>query len=1693
MSSATRLPSHSPLAMFLLLVVFLLLLPFASSTCSDPSDISCGICPHSSPGNDLAGLPRVNARGRLISNDLASYSWYSCDAFGQHCVSFLSNPQYSHWLNQMPDDSHPINYVQSIAAYCLFALACLLVALAIGFSLCCCRYWYDRDIGGLCGGVHPQRKLRWIGVVIDPDRRRWVYRPWERWMARGLMVIFVALTWTWVGLGYFNGTAQLPAAVKESTASPAGIAATVQATQGPVVQLLVRMAGDTLYNAISNVSDAFTHTVPLPTLVTSMQCVSGPIHGLLNATSSTAFLQGLTAVAPMIASTADAVDVALNASVASLSSPLSLALANLTQYNASSLTAAAAITHSASNVTALIPYAAVERWEGMSLDGALMAFNATAPNRTTLVLVANSTSASLAQLIPNNSTVLPMPLASDRALLLARFSNLTTTLASLPNMTAVALNASLHNADVSAALSSLSSVLASMVLSMAALSSWSSLGAQFNASIAQYTAASTNFSLSSELAMVSALNASVQQWTVLNQGLVLGQLAQLRNLTTVLPCMSTLIPLLNATDAELITLPSDITDVLLNYSAQLNATLPTAITQLTNVSWRLANLSQGTSTTLNYAPVIHALNNGSATLSSIIASFNATLSHALIAAQPALLSIINLQSAYASLLSLNASLQASLIPTSFIASLTAYQSVYQAMSANFTAFNADLVRWNADGHGVKRCNVNQATNCTYNRQCPPGDYCLIDYDRVALMEVQLAGYTNNYPPSAALTTVVATGQASNASAVNASLSTTASRLTSLAAGLSGVPSATPGVAATIQPVLGQLQAFTLPSLDAAFASLSANVSSSLNFSSAVTALTSLNASTALITANMAPFDATLTLLTTIDTFLFSLVPSTYAPLLLAFNASSTPPSTQSQISNLTLSLAALVNAMVDALDASPLIAANLGSYDFVGRSQNLRGYLDLLYTDDQLQFGPVHWLANVYNLFDSAFTALTPANFLDGGGGDATSALVLANGTVNGSVNATSTPYPQYNASEWAAFTSYNGLSNRVNADHTGAAYPSGYYCLTQACLDNTVDYYTNTGLSTLTSGTIPVAVTAPHLNGLLFLVPAFIGLLGLVALGLFRSYKWSSVAASVTAGLILVFLPLVFLFAMVLFPAVMVQGDVCYGGVNLGYSLLQQQHDTVCTAIGGTGTADNCVYLVDGFSIILDLPRLYTDVLGGQCSDDATDDAVLALFNSVRSSASTWPDQKVSAAIASFNNNTAGVQLQPAFAAILHAAAQDTSASMDAFITDVAGGFTCEALSANWAAIHSSFCCSVTAALYWFFGCWFLIGLSMLGCGVPAAVCGRKRLAADIPSNELRIIDRHFSKERVLKEEGWVKKSRALSVDRRRSQGSVVPLSAEVDAIEMAYLKAEKEKIDAEAARRAGNAGEGGAALDPADDQPGGQGQRSGSDAQLGGAMSARGSRIDVVVASPSASLEPSVAPRGSFSSSHDGADADDRRGLNIVLGGDGAASARQRPASLDHPMGFNRSHSSYSPRTSTSVPPRSPVVPLTPSAPAMEGEADEPPTPMAILVHRPSLVVGEAKKRGGLGVFSYSEDAEEEDADPSAFVNKWPSLSLGGLEERRREEEAGDARPSVSGSRSGSVLAVVTREADGLVSAVAASPPAAEQTVEGIRDAAVAVAGDDSSDDVSSSSGEDSDDDDEKSGNHAHTTSTIPMPRFQ
>ena len=1206
----------------------------------------------------------------------------------------------------------------------------------------------------------------------------------------------------------------------------------------------------------------------------------------------------------------------------------------------------------------------------------LSTFTSNAPNASDLTALANGTYASLARLVPpGGNNYFPISSAAERQTLLWQWGNLTSTLAAQPNLTAVANNMTAYNTAAQTASVLLNQTLNAISLAMTASAlSDGSLSAA-NLSLTAFTSTAANFNLSVETVLVQGLNASIAGVISASSAAVTANAANLSTLTAaVSPCLNALIPALNATSAQLISLADGLEQLMANFSTQLNTSLPAALAALHNISQTLSGLSSGNAAQLNVGSLLSALSASAAGIRSISgssAATNLTLYNAVQASHTSMNLTQTLAADYALLSSLSAPLSASLIPAATIASLGLYGAHYSALAPNLTAFQSSLGVWDGQDRGVKRCHLATSTNCSINAQCTAiaGDRCTLDANTITVLQQQITGLTAYYPSGSALATVNSTTAAFSSALFTAALPGMNQTLHSLAAAEQLQPAAALAADSGLQSVYtALLAANTTTALNAPFGQLSTNISGQLNFSAAQFApLTALTGTLSQLSAQLTVVNETVQLLTILNGFFSNFYPQSIAPQLIALSAQS------SSVSNMTLQLASIVQQVVNYLDQSTEIATFFPFANFTSSTQLLRDRLDLVYTNEYLQYGSFHYLANIFNLFYSAFVTLNAENFQQ-----------------------------YYNSSNANfSFSTFNQLANRVNADHNGNSYGDAIYCLTDACISNTIHYYSTTSIHSMTSGAVPLSVTLQNLNGLLYLIPTLIAVLGFSAMLFWRKYRYASRISSLTAALILIFLPLIFLLAVVTFPFVLLQGDMCYGGENVGYNVLTARQDTICSAIGGTGTAATCEYSLDGFSILLNLPQLYTDVLSGQCEDGLEDDAVLSVFNSIRASAVTWPVGKISAALSQFSNNSLGVRVQPLLSSVLYRAAEDASDHLLQLIGSLSSNVTCSALNADWLQVKSAFCCSTTTAMYWMLGCWLLIGLSMLCCGLPAAVCGRKRFAADIDVRHLRLIDRYFDKERVLKEEAWARNRRAsmeLLRGRRRSTahsraGSVAPLGEEVHAIEMAHLKVEREKAEQEAALKAMRKAEamslGGAATPP---QRGQEGDR----AHLQPGEGVRGdsrSRIEVVVPSPSGSVETSVhrfEPPSAGSESSDASDAGsveqqrERRGQSMPLHRGGEAGKREgersRPRTLQHPMALNYSDSGQSPSPLLSPSsfgslsqPRTPQpVPSAPVQPRSEA-----PTPMAVFIHnaRPSLAVGiGASAAVSQRVFSYARDSDSD-----------------------------------------------------------------------------------------------------------------------
>lgn len=203
--------------------------------------------------------------------------------------------------------------------------------------------------------------------------------------------------------------------------------------------------------------------------------------------------------------------------------------------------------------------------------------------------------------------------------------------------------------------------------------------------------------------------------------------------------------------------------------------------------------------------------------------------------------------------------------------------------------------------------------------------------------------------------------------------------------------------------------------------------------------------------------------------------------------------------------------------------------------------------------------------------------------------------------------------------------------------------------------------------------------------------------------------------------LPWIFLLSGTLFAVILFAGDVCYGGANVGLQFVDMYGDSFCEdALGGTGTLSACTISMDVGSrevnTTLDLPAVYSGVLGA-CP---TSDPLTPAYDTMRQEVARLPRDEIEDM---FDDMGGDVSMREALKNDLRRAADSLGANAEAFVTGMSNTADCEALNGAVSGMKDAMCCDVLSALYWIVSSWYLLAWGMCVCGIPAGLCGRKRL----------------------------------------------------------------------------------------------------------------------------------------------------------------------------------------------------------------------------------------------------------------------------------------------------------------------------------------------------------------------------------
>ena len=1281
------------------------------ASASAPASISTPACDKSgSVVNDIKGVPRLNAAAKVVSSDLGSYAWYTCTGANSSGDCSWYNPfeggvQISNFYGGTPAADSPENALQGYGVLVAFAIVMAVLSVLIGLSICVGRYCCCCIRGGTCGKRWPTVKTRCCGIQPNLVSGRMEYSPRERWCARGYMWTFVTFTVVWLLMSYFAGTGSIPNSMKAIANAPEPLIQTLQGLSAPIRDLIVDLSTQTAAQLVQAVQWRVRNTTDLDALVDDMTCIvnlTGP--GKLPNTTVlsnviTALADDVAAINATLAGTS-VVLAGVNAQIANVTGGVvaieddtwivggSIAdgIASLRHIN-DSLNVLAVLSSNISDPTSGAP----------SISHDLASSQSGLPNATA---VSDATRDLTYQTATDPSEYAHAQTEEMQALL----ASIDAKYAASPDYAATAAHLAQLQADVDEVnrMRLFEQLNAQVDDAQYAIWNVSAGILAINQSINDMAGAVASFNFSAPTALLLRINGSAAALPAVF-ALLQSQLGLVRPLLGVLPCFDAAVGAAEAFNVTLIQLPSEF-DSVIQLGPQLNSTLTSALTtvdavqtQIVQFDYQLGNFS----VTVYLQQIATMKQLAADQVSSLTAGADVQeLNSAYAQMQAANFSGV------AQLMALNSSMNSIAFNATLVDTLILLQQAIDDAEALMAVIIPDLQQINTHGYcsdsGVQciddshctapatcasapgdsdppktqRCAANGATNCTTDAQCGATDRCLVDAQRYTWLRDNITLVHFATPDADQVTTLntqLTDVDAQTDSQTNGMASVQAT-IDDTIASLSGVKLS--GVNATLQSLQASLTTFDTAGVQAQVSTVQAALGA-VDLSSAQSTVNSLSSSIDEVNSDLAQLVQAQQLVSSIRDLLWYQLPLYLtaideANLLADYSAGG--------LSAMATSVLQLVDNATAFLNNSQFIAPTDLATTVL--TSDIRHYLDVLSTPAYSQYGPVYFIAM----------------------------LAYKDKTLDLST------YPS------------TGLA-RYNEDASGHSYANGSYCLSSACIDSTIDYYTGTDLKTVSSGSIPVGLSALHALSIPLVVPAVIALLGLLSTAMYRSAAWASCCSSCTACLIFVAMPVIFVLAGLVWPLLVVGvADACSGGVSIGNQYVTAQAPSLCTdTLSGTLTPDGQCYVspATNVSFTFDIAAVYASIAGSSCS--AAHDPMAGVFTQLAQTVASYPLDKIDDAIDTLNDGSSSIRIRQPLITIAQAAARSSGALFTTAIDSVGDQLGCAPLSASFEEVKAAFCCTTATTFYWAVGAWYLMAFSMLLCGWQAALLGRKRFANQI------------------------------------------------------------------------------------------------------------------------------------------------------------------------------------------------------------------------------------------------------------------------------------------------------------------------------------------------------------------------------
>jgi len=307
----------------------------------------------------------------------------------------------------------------------------------------------------------------------------------------------------------------------------------------------------------------------------------------------------------------------------------------------------------------------------------------------------------------------------------------------------------------------------------------------------------------------------------------------------------------------------------------------------------------------------------------------------------------------------------------------------------------------------------------------------------------------------------------------------------------------------------------------------------------------------------------------------------------------------------------------------------------------------------------------------------------------------------------------------------------RAWEDAAGAAYEGDAYCVTDACVANTVELYTKGDTDVAFSSAPAMPVDVETSIALLYVFPALGALLGLLLLCCCRKRPRCASCVSVTTTAYLCCLAtgaLVLAGALEL-ALLFLATDGCASMENVLDVSMPNLWPAYCTRnLDGALNADGerCTFeLVQDVDWTVDGPNVVKDVLGacdlaGRTNSDPPVDAA---WTNLRTNVNDYLVNQLTDSL----NDMRGKEWEPVgvLRLTLLSAAADANPSLQSFVTGAGDVLSCARLNEAFLSLRDSFCCDAVEPLAFFLLSWVLLAWVTCLCGCTCAAYGRRKWSA--------------------------------------------------------------------------------------------------------------------------------------------------------------------------------------------------------------------------------------------------------------------------------------------------------------------------------------------------------------------------------